>query len=53
MDITAADVKRKQRAQRKVFLRNGLVIKSFQQSCVACGSSSSDLIVLAFGQYTV
>lgn len=53
MAITSADVKRKQRAQRKVFLRNGPVIKSFQLNCVAGASSSIDFIVLGFGQYTV
>ena len=53
MDITSADVKRKQKAQRKVFLRNNLVVKSFQLNCVACGSSSIDFIVLGFGQYTI
>jgi len=53
MDRTSADVTRKQRAQRKVFLRNGLLIKSFQLKCVASGSSGIDFIVLDFGQYTV
>lgn len=38
---------------KDVFLRNGLVIKSFQLHCVERGSSTVDLIVLGFGQCTI
>lgn len=53
MDIVSVNVKRKLTAQRNVFLRNSLVIKSFRLHCVECGSSTVDLIVLGFGQCTI
>lgn len=51
--IISVNAKTKLKAQRNVYLRNGLVIKSFQLHSVECGSSTVGLIVLGFGQCTI